>query len=211
MKLPISRTSILLIVCMLSSGICISAQDDGNSAYDALKSREGAKRDDSPTVITADTLEVDMANNNATLLGNVNVEDQDVNIKCTKMILYLENKEEPEKDAKSQKKENEEKSGGVTVGDPGDNKQLSRIECFGNVAITRKMRGEETEEVQKASGEKAVYDLKNDTITLTEKAVVIQGGRRMEGEMIIFHPKTGNLKAILPVIKLDSLGNGIVP
>jgi len=50
------------------------------------------KRTDAPTVVEAATMDIDMENNVATLLGNVVVDDQEVKITCDKMIIYMEEK-----------------------------------------------------------------------------------------------------------------------
>ena len=60
------------------------------------KQSSSRKRTDAPTVVEAATMDIDMENNIATLLGNVVVDDQDVKITCDKMVIYLEDKVEPD-------------------------------------------------------------------------------------------------------------------
>lgn len=179
------------------------------SFFSAGKSRE---RTDAPTYISSDTMDIDIENNIATLLGNVEVDDQDLNIKCNKMVIYLEEKNQKKSDSgaaasdsagKGLSGEKKEESG-PDVGDPGDNKQLSRIECIGDVVITRKIPAGSVEEEQKAIAGKAVYDLIQDTITLYEKPVLIKGRDRLVGDRVILHPKSGKVEIIKG--KITTLG-----
>lgn len=81
---------------------------------------------------------------------------------------------------------------------PEGNKQVTRIECVGDVVITRNS-GEKVagSNVQKAFAGKAVYDLPADTITLTENnPVIVSGGSRLSGEQIIVDIKTERINVL---------------
>ena len=45
------------------------------------------ERSDEPTIINSDAMDIDMANDKVTLLGNVDVQDPEMNIKCRKMTI----------------------------------------------------------------------------------------------------------------------------
>ena len=75
------------------------------------KQSSNRKRTDAPTVVEAATMDIDMENNIATLLGNVVVDDQDVKITCDKMVIHLEDKTEPDESGEEAAKSGEGESG----------------------------------------------------------------------------------------------------
>lgn len=156
---------------------------------------------DIPTVVTAMTMDIDMGRNLATLLGDVLVDDQDMSIRCEKMLIHFEDKPKDEnkdgkdgdgkKDEKKDDSQDEKKDGKDNEKEksPVGNKQPTRIECFGDVVIQAKPRdkdgAEKTVKDQKATAGKAVYDLKKDEITLTENPVINDGSSKVTGTKII--------------------------
>jgi len=75
------------------------------------KQSSNRKRTDAPTVVEAATMDIDMENNIATLLGNVVVDDQDVKITCDKMVIHLEDKTEPDESGEGAAKSETAESG----------------------------------------------------------------------------------------------------
>ncbi|MBQ9338479.1 MAG: hypothetical protein IJS14_14405 [Lentisphaeria bacterium] len=144
------------------------------------KSQTQKEKKDTPTIINADAMDIDMANDKITLLGNVDVQDPEMNIKCRKMVIYL------------RKSEKNSGSTGDTVRDDQSGKEVSQIDCYGDVVITRIMpvSADGIRENQRAMAGKAVYQVKEETITLTEDPVLIQNANRLYGERIIMHTKT---------------------
>jgi len=138
------------------------------------------KSSDEPTIINSDAMDIDMANDKITLLGNVDVQDPEMNIKCRKMIIYL---------GKSEKKP---ESTGDSTRDEQSGKEVIQIDCIGDVVITRIQVDSPAgkKENQQAFAGKAVYLIKDDTITLTEDPVLVNGPNRLMGERIILHTKT---------------------
>ena len=137
-------------------------------------------KSDEPTIINSDAMDIDMANDKITLLGNVDVQDPEMNIKCRKMIIYL---------GRNDKKG---KSAGDTIRDEQAGKEVTRIDCFGDVVIIRIMpvSADGIRENQRALAGKAVYSVKEEKITLTENPVLIRDANRLYGETIIMHTKT---------------------
>ena len=110
------------------------------------------------------------------------------------MTIFLENKptEQPAENA------GKSRSDAGSDMNPEGNKQVTRIECVGDVVITRNS-GEKVagSNVQKAFAGKAVYDLPADTITLTENnPVIVSGGSRLSGEQIIVDIKTERINVL---------------
>ncbi len=150
-----------------------------------------SRRGDAPTTISSDAMDIDIAKNKATFLGNVIVDDPEMMITCRKMTIYLQDaakpktgsgKETPSDAAKTKPSASPEDS--IASG-----KELDRIECKEDVVITRKQQsvpGAAREE-QKALAGKAVYHFKGGTIVLTENPVIVKGKSRLRGEMITLH------------------------
>ena len=143
------------------------------------KSQSEKEKKEEPTIINADAMDIDMANDKITLLGNVDVQDPEMNIKCRKMVIYL-------------RKSEKNSSSGDTIRDDQAGKEVVRIDCFGDVVITRIMpvSADGIRENQRALAGKAVYLVKDETITLTEDPVLIRDASRLYGERIIMHTKT---------------------
>ena len=154
----------------------ISAQD-GLSALFGKSRKNNAKRNkDIPTVITARTMDVNMKKNRADLLGDVFVDDQDLTIRCNRMVIIFEDKAPAEG-----KKKDDKESGGF------GNKKPSRIECYEDVVITGKGDKDKDKEgaaEQKATAGKAVYDMIKDEILLTENPVLDNGANKVTGTSI---------------------------
>ena len=149
--------------------------------FSASSAKSNRKSNDEPTIINSDAMDIDMANDKITLLGNVDVQDPEMNIKCRKMIIYL---------GKSEKKA--EPATGDSARDEQSGKEVVRIDCIGDVVITRLQvdSPDGKKENQQAFAGKAVYLIRKETITLTEDPVLVNGESRLMGERIILHTKT---------------------
>ena len=136
---------------------------------------------DIPTTITATSMNVDMGKNEATLMGDVFVDDQEMTISCEKMTIHFEK----EKD-ESAKQDNAAKEENATSG-----KKPIRIECFESVVIKAKPKPTEDGKLpkeQKATAKKVVYDLVKDVITLYKVGdtlpVINDGESKVSGNQI---------------------------
>lgn len=169
---------------------------------------------DIPTTVTATAMDIDLGRNLATLIGNVFVDDQDMTIRCNKMLIYFEDGKAEEKEEKkdiknvakgentsagkeknSAAKKTNTPSGAASAekkepapdkaGEQNTKKRPVRVECFGDVVITSKPKpGEKEKKEQKATAGKAVYDLVKDEIDLTEKPVIYDGPDKVQGAKI---------------------------
>lgn len=155
---------------LLSAALC--AQDFSLLGDPSRKKRSG----DQPTVIFADTMDIDSSKNLAVFTGNVKVEDQELKINCHKMTIYLEDTVKDGEEAKAKPE------GG---GDIKKSKGVSKIFCEGDVVIVRKPPENETDkEEQKANSGKAEYDIKEGKIVLSENPVLMQGEQKIAGDRI---------------------------
>ena len=149
--------------------------------FSTTSSKKDRKNSEEPTVINSDAMDIDMANDRITLLGNVDVQDPEMNIKCRKMIIYL---------GKSDKKS--DASTGDSTRDEQSGKEVVKIKCIGDVVISRLQvdSPDGKKENQQAFAGKAIYMVKEETITLTEDPVLVNGPNRLMGERIILHTRT---------------------
>lgn len=126
-----------------------------------------------PTVITADSMDMDMKNNLLTLIGNVAVDDPENRLMADKMLVYLQ-------DTKS-----------------GNNKkELKAIVALGNVIMARKALTEEDKKMGKreAHSGRADYDAVAGIIIMTENPVLYQGDNYMKGERIVLWKNSNRMK-----------------
>ncbi len=178
----------LLLTCTAALVCAFAAEDLSAQGMPSFFKKQSSRRNrtDAPTIVEAATMDIDIENNIATLLGNVVVDDQDSKITCDKMIIYLEDKEEPKEESVKSAKEDEEEAGG---------KQLKKIECFGEVVITHKAdKNNKNAKDQVATSDFAVYDMKKEEIVLTGRPVLTSGTDKLNADKLVFEMKTGKVK-----------------
>ena len=169
---------------LLTAALFLTAEVSAQGLPSLFGKERANNRDrsaDIPTTITAESMEVDMGNNIATLMGDVFVDDQEMTISCEKMTIHFEK----EKD-ESAKQDNAAKKENATSG-----KKPIRIECFESVVIKAKPKPTEDGKLpkkQKATAKKVVYDLVKDVITLYKVGdtlpVINDGESKVSGNQI---------------------------
>jgi lipopolysaccharide export system protein LptA len=194
--LPVFTTAFIF-----ASGI-VSAQ--GLSFFQPTKGTDKKRSGKTPTVITSDTMDIDISKNIATFTGNVKVDDEEMNISCKKMTIFLEDKKAGENVKASTTKPDAVKPDAVKPDavkpelakpdavnpdevKPEESKQVSRIICEENVVIIRKSlsESEKGQGEQKALAGHADYDVKTGKIVLTKNNPVLKrGGDTLRGEII---------------------------
>ncbi len=201
------KTILIASVLFLLAQIPVSAQ---LSLFSTTRSNR-ADRKDTPTVINADAMDIDIANDRATLMGNVVVDDPEMTITCRKMTIFLVDEKKMEKKtsgnsaAKTEtgpqakkpavQTETKAKKSAASEEDPVAGKKLSRIECVEDVVITRKALLSNGEE-QKALAGKAVYNFAEGTIELMDKPIVIKGKSRIQGEKITLYTESERITIV---------------
>lgn len=134
------------------------------------------RSESSQTTITSDSMNIDMAKNIAIFTGNVLVDDEQMNIKCQKMTIYLEEKGSDGKNAS------------FSTGE--SNRDIKKIICETKVVIIRKIfdANEKKKGEQKAFAGRAEYNLKQGKIILSEdKPAVIRGKDMLIADKIILY------------------------
>ncbi len=175
MKLILSKRAIFRFATLVSIMIPCFAYSQGIAFFRTTKKQSGEEKK-IPTVITSNSLEIDIENNKAIFLEHVRVNDQELIIECDKMTIHLE-------------ANNGNPVAGVelsTTNQKAPAKQISRIVCEGNVIITRKLpvSVENPEPVQKAFAGHADYDVKTGMIVMTKDPVLKRGDDSLKGEII---------------------------
>ncbi len=130
---------------------------------------------DQPVKINAASLDVRDRSKVATFSGNVQLVQGDTTLRCKTLVVYYDG----------------DNAGGAAVKSaspgPAGSSQIRRMEAIGNVFVTQKD--------QTATGDKAIYDMKDNTVTLFAPAggsvAVTQGPNIMKGASLVVHLDTG--------------------
>jgi lipopolysaccharide export system protein LptA len=129
---------------------------------------------DQPVKIEAATLEVRDKNKVATFSGNVHLVQGDTVLRCKVLVVFYDQDDSGAPAVKS-----------ATPGPTGSS-QIRRMEAKGAVVVTQKD--------QTATGDSAIYDLKDNTVTLVAPAgglvTVTQGPNVMSGPKLVVNLTT---------------------
>src|SRR5262249_27791750 len=125
---------------------------------------------DKPVHIKAQSFELRDKDRKATFVGNVHVTQGDTVIRCKSLVVTYES------------------TGGTTTGATGQlgsggSNNVSKLEAMGGVIVTQKD--------QTATGDTALFDVRNNTVTLIGNVVVSQGGNVMRGQRLVVDLNTG--------------------
>jgi lipopolysaccharide export system protein LptA len=125
---------------------------------------------DKPVQIKAQTFEVRDKDRIATFSGNVHVVQGDTTIRCRSLVVSYTS---------------DTAIGGAPAArpGPGGGSQISKLEAIGGVIVTQKD--------QTATGERGIFDLRANTVTLIGNVVVSQGQNVMHGDRLVVDLNTG--------------------
>ncbi len=128
-----------------------------------------------PVQINAQTLEVRDKKKIATYSGNVVLVQGDTTLRCKTLVVFYDAGEAGGPAVKA------------TTPAPAGSQQIRRIEATGSVVVTQKG--------QTATGEKAIYDIADDTVRLFPApggvVAVTQGPNVVRGPRLVVHLDTG--------------------
>ncbi len=157
---------------------------------------------DIPTVITSDSMDIDVVKNTASFKGNVKVEDQELTITCHIMTIYFEEagKKDGAVDADEGGNGDEpeaEGEGDVSAPDTASSRRITSIVCEGDVVITRKPPegSKDKEDVQKALAGKANYNVLEGKITMTDDPMLVRNEEVLKATIIYYYTETGKASA----------------
>jgi lipopolysaccharide export system protein LptA len=129
---------------------------------------------DQPVKIQADRLEVRDKDKVATFTGNVHVTQGDTEMRSKVLVVYYEDNGRGGASAPAPK-----------MSAPGSNEQqqIRRIEASGDVRVTQ--------HDQNAVGEKGIFDMQSNTVTLTGNVVITRGKDVMRGQRLVVDLNSG--------------------
>jgi lipopolysaccharide export system protein LptA len=126
-----------------------------------------------PVQIEAASLEVRDKDKVATFSGSVKVVQGDTVMRCKSLVVYYEQQGQ-QGGAQTMK--------AATPG-PGGSSSISKLEALGGVTVNQKD--------QTATGDKALFDMKSNTVTLLGNVVVSQGQNVMRGDRLVVDLTSG--------------------
>ena len=175
----------MLAVALLASAMPCALAQPGSNAPNALQGFQQNRGQ--PVQIEALRLEVRDKDKVATFSGNVKVVQGDTTMRCKKLVVFYEQQDGQQAQASAQTMK------AATPG-PGGSSQISKLEASGGVTVNQKD--------QTATGERALFDMKSNTVTLLGNVLVTQGPNVMRGEKLVVDLTTG-------VSRVDA-GKGLV-
>jgi len=140
---------------------------------------------DQPVHIEAATLEVRDKDKIATFSGNVHVQQGDTDMHCKTLVVFYEQDGDTKK---GQGKPMQTDTPG-----PGGNQKIKKLEARGGVIVKQKD--------QTATGQLGMFDMKNNTVTLTGDVVMTQGKNVLRGDKLVVDLASG-------VSRVESARNG---
>jgi lipopolysaccharide export system protein LptA len=148
-----------------------------------------AQNRNEPVKIAADSLEVRDKDKKATFSGNVHVVQGDVELRCNTLIVYYESEA-----AKGGSKAPKAQPGGPTSQSAAGNQQIRRMEAIGSVQVMQKE--------QRATGDRAEFDMRKNSVTLSGNVVVSRGDDVLRGHLLYVDLTSG-------VSKMESGGGRV--
>ncbi|WP_084244155.1 LptA/OstA family protein [Rhodoplanes sp. Z2-YC6860] len=122
-----------------------------------------------PVQIEAASLEVRDKEKKATFTGNVKVVQGDTTMRCKSLVVFYDSQGQQQQQSGAQPMK-------AAAPGPGGSSSISRLEASGGVTVTQKD--------QVATGERADFDMKTNTVILRGNVVVTQGGNIMRGDRL---------------------------
>jgi lipopolysaccharide export system protein LptA len=126
---------------------------------------------DQPVKIEAASLEVRDKDKVATFSGNVIVTQGDTTMKCKSLVVHYDAESKEGKGMKSAQP------------GPGGSSSIKKLEALGGVLVTQKD--------QTATGDKGLFDMKSNSITLSGNVLITQGQNVLRGERLVVDVASG--------------------
>jgi lipopolysaccharide export system protein LptA len=135
---------------------------------------------DQPVQIDAERLEVRDKDKVATFTGNVHVIQGDTDMRSRSLVVFYE-----EEGAKGSGAKGNSAKGTAKAAQPGPggSSQIKRLEANGDVVVTQKD--------QTATGDKGIFDMRANTVTLAGNVVISQCQNVLRGERLVVDMTTG--------------------
>jgi lipopolysaccharide export system protein LptA len=155
---------IVMVIAVAVCGPDASAQrNQGQGPQNALQGF--SQNRDQPVKIQASSLEVREKDKQATFSGDVHVVNGDTELRCRSLIVFYDDGSGSAKNMKA-----------ADPG-PGGEKSIKRIEAKGGVTVVQKD--------QNAAGDAAIFNMRENTVTLTGNVVVTRGQDVLRGQRLV--------------------------
>jgi lipopolysaccharide export system protein LptA len=130
-----------------------------------------SKNRDQPVKISAAALEVQDKNKIATFSGNVQVLQGDTMLRCQSLKVFYD--------------QDDSKTNTMKAAQPGPAGQgkIRRLEAIGSVVVTQKE--------QTATGDKGIFEMAENTVTLSGNVLVAQGQNVLRGDRLVVNLTSG--------------------
>ena len=149
-----------------------------------------ARNKNEPVKIDANRLEVHDKEKLAIFSGNVHVQQGDTNMRCPELRVFYEGevKEAPKNTsaAPGDAKSAAAPAAKASTTEANVQQRIKRLEALGGVIVTSKD--------QKATGDRADFDMKSNVVTLFGNVVVTQGPNVMKGDRLIVDLSTSRAR-----------------
>jgi len=155
-----TRLFAVVIVAAVLAGAAAVAQQGPPNALQGFSTNR-----DKPVKINADLLEVRDKDKVATFSGDVHVVNGDTELRCRSLVVFYD---EDTGNAKNMK---------AAEPGPSGEKSIKRIEAKGGVTVTQKD--------QNASGDAAIFNMRENVVTLTGNVVVTRGQDVLRGQRLV--------------------------
>lgn len=171
----------LMFAALVFVGSALHAQPAAKGPPNALQGF--SQNRDQPVHIEAASLEVRDKEKVATFAGDVRVVQGDTHMRCKSLVVFYEQDALTGKEASKNDDKNDGKPMVSATPGPGGSQQIKRLEAHGGVVVTQKE--------QTATGDKGIFDMKSNTVTLTGNVVMTQGKNVLRGERLVVNLVTG--------------------
>ena len=179
MRAAFFAAAILAVAALVGAAQAQAPKPSASPAQRTAQANQGppnalqgfSKNKDEPVQIEAASLEVRDKDKVATFSGNVHVIQGDTDLRSKTLVVFYEG--------------DDTAKGGIKAAQPGPggSSQIKRLEANGNVLVSQKD--------QTATGDKGVFDMRTNTITLIGNVVVSQGQNVLRGERLVVDRVTG--------------------
>ncbi|MFD1704788.1 LptA/OstA family protein [Methylopila henanensis] len=162
-------------VLVLLSSLALTSAAAAQSVTSAFQGFSG--RSDEPVNVEADNLEVREKDQAAIFSGNVQVVQGDSTLKSRQLtIFYYGDQDRPAAAGDKQRPTQGATSGPAGTPAAPQGRDIRRLEAEGDVVVTSKD--------QRATGQRGVFDMPSNSVTLTGGVVVSQGENVIRGDRL---------------------------
>jgi lipopolysaccharide export system protein LptA len=165
----LGAATVITIAVAVGAPDASAQRNQGQGPQNALQGF--SQNRDQPVRIRAAALEVREKDKQATFSGDVHVVNGDTELRCRSLVVFYDDDSGSAKNMKA-----------ADPG-PGGEKSIKRIEAKGGVTVVQKD--------QNAAGDAAIFNMRENTVTLTGNVVVTRGQDVLRGQRLVVDLTSG--------------------